>query len=287
MPKKPTAFQQKQSEKRQQHVPMPAMTKKAVFSMFTLILQSQIQAVAAEAARSVRMREFGTQSTDTASATNGNIRVDVTVESNHISQDYCPFGDYFGCSQMQVSYTNITTNAMIGSMTFGVNLQSTKTTNSQGDQVNAASIAILQYTRSCLQDADSYITLFNKTAVAAVAQYVANQLTLPCGFVTSQYKNMYASVFTNDMPTQMCSIFQNALTGIVVSCETEASQQAAKLYGLIALVAIPVIAGGVLVYSKCTTGSFFACCKSADDWNRNRSLPSLSENRLPGKMNPV
>lgn len=280
MPRRnPSDFQQKQSEKRQKQPTMPAITPQTKMALLSLILQSQIQAAAAEAVEA-HMRQFGTQSTDTASATNGNVRVDVKVESNHISQAYCPFGDYFGCSQIEVNYVNATTNAVIGSMTFGVNLQSTKKTDKNGHQVNAADIATLQYARNCLQDADSYISLFNKTAAAIVAQYATNQLTLPCGFVTPQNKNMYASVFTNDMPAQLCSMLQGALTGVVVSCQTEAAQQAAKLYGLIALVAIPVIAVGVLGYSKYTSGSFFACCKGG---NRDRgfTMTEPTGNTLP------
>lgn len=261
-------YQQDMSSKRQ--VGKLALTPTEAISIFTLMTLFEGQALAQAAAKE-KIRKFGTQSTDRATATNGNIKVDVAVVNHHISQDLCPFGDYFGCAKVQVTLTNTTTDQVAHSFSFGMNLQSLKHTvvdkNGRSHQENDVDAATLAYARDCLQDADSYIAAFNKTAAVIVAQHVASQYELIRGWSTPANKGMYVSVVTTEIADATYSLLQGVLGGVALQCEVEGSKKAAQLYGLVALVAIPVIGGGLLAYGKYTTGSFFGLCRSNSSQN--------------------
>lgn len=272
MPRNPNNYQQKQSEKAQKHA--NTTTSPSAIGLLTLLTTIlNAQAVGAEA-----QRQFDAQSSSSATATNGDIRVDVSVESQHFSQNYCAFGDYFGCSQVTVSYTNTTTNEALYSLTFGLNLQSVKKTvvkDGQSHQENAASAVVLAYARNCLQNADNFINSFNATAATIIAQQAASQFQLPCSWTTSPNHDMYVTALTSNIAQTTCQLLQSFITGIVATCETDASKQAAKLYGLIALVAI-LIVPAVMAYSKYKEGSFFYLCKGLGN---GRNEPTSSRDR--------
>lgn len=292
MPRRPSlSHSQKQSEKNQE-VKAPKglrnnknnkITPPTIINLIvTTILMEVVQAQTAS-------RKFNPQSTDTASATNGNITTSITLSKDLFSSPYCQFGDFFGCAVLAINYLNATTQALLFSFMVGIDLQSVKqivVKNGHSSQQNAASSATLLYTWSCLQTALTYLGSLNETAALVTAQNAPGQLTVPCAWTTPQNQNMYATYLTSSIAPATCALLQPILNGLTVSCEAQASQQAAKLYALIALVAIPVVIGAYFGYKKITTGS---CWEGSLICGRNRdnafsSQPTTSDwsnNRIP------
>ena len=257
-------YQQKKSEQDQLHEIVKKNIKTvannpAVAAMLgTVFALLNTKPVGAET-----QRRFSEESTDVASVTNANITTSVSVSSNAFSQANCPVTSYYSCATVTVSYVNASTGVGLGSFGFGLNLASTL--NNKGQQ--QADQATLAYAEDCLQTANTYLQLFSTVSATAMAQIAANQV-LPCGFTTQPNNNMVAS-FVGNVPTQLCNTLQGALTGIIINCERQAVVEAAKLYGLIALVAIPVIAAGIFIYCKCKTGSFIPCCSNENESSSN------------------
>ena len=231
-------------------------------------------------------REFNEQSgSDVATATNGNITTVITVRRNLLSSPYCQFGDFFGCAELHIDYLNASTQAAIFSFIAGIDLQSVKkmvVTNGNSHMTNAADSAVLAYTWACLQTAATYLDAMNKTAGLITAQNAPGQLALPCAWTTPQNQNMYATYDTSNIALQTCTLLQSVLNGLTVGCESEASKEAAKLYGLIALVALLAIPA-VLIYSKYKTGSFFSLCSNNSRDRANE--PSYTQSSTFGGYN--
>lgn len=256
---KSPAYQQNQSERYKGQLPRAAVNPLAVLTLATTGL---IQIALAS-------------TTDSASATNGNVRSEINVVSNQLSPTYCNFGDYFGCGEVNINLVNTTTNAALYFFVAGVNLQSTTkivVTNGNSHTENAADSATLNFARECMQRATTYLRDVNASASTIVAQNTQGQAQLSCGWTSSANKNIYATVKTSSVSQQTCALLQSTINGLVNGCISEGSAEAAKLYALIALIAIPVVALAIMGVSKYKTGSFFALCKASPCCNKDSSF---------------
>lgn len=190
-------------------------------------------------------RQFAALSTDASDISNTSGNVTIHISKNLLSSNYCQFGDIFGCAEVQTTLAKNASTLQFLKLTMGVDLQSVKqivynsktgTTSTR----NAADSATLVYTWECLQDANSYLDFFRKT-ISQFLDVNVNLAMLSFTFITPQFNNMILQVMTSAMPQSATNVLQIGVTSIAKQCAIEGSKEAAKLYGLIALVALAAI----------------------------------------------